>query len=355
MAGALMDRARMDHALMGHALMEGAMTEGAMTRASLDGWLPIRVWPRAGEWRVDWCWLGEQPLTRPFFRDDVEQALRLPFNQAFRRETGLAALLDWQRVSPGLAPGALVFHASRCGSTLLAQMLAGLPRNTVLSEPSPLDSLLRAHYRDLSLVARQAEWVSALLSAYGQRRQDGEGRLLVKLDAWNVFEAPLLRELYPAVPFVFLYRDPLEIVVSQLAQPGMHRVPGLLGPSGLDERLPGAQAMSPLEYTCRMVGQILQGGLELCQRQGGIALNYSELPGALWGRLATLFDVREADVTRLREVAGFDAKQPTLSFSADTRRKRESASAEVRDAVQRWAQGPYEALEGLRQTMSVVD
>lgn len=326
-----------------------------MTSASLEGWLPIRVWQREGEWRVDWCWFGDQPLTRPFFRDDVELALRLPFNQAFRRETALDALLDWQRLSPGLAPRALIFHASRCGSTLLAQMLAGLPRNSVLSEPPALDSLLRAHYCDPSLAARQAQGVSALLSAYGQRRQGGEGQLLVKLDAWNVFEAPLLRELYPTVPFVFLYRDPLEIVVSQLRQPGMQRVPGLLGASGLDERLPGAQTMSPLEYTCRMIGQILQRGLELCQRQGGIALNYSELPGALWGRLASLFDVREADVARLREVAGFDAKQPMLTFSADTRHKRESASAEVREAVQRWAQGPYEALESLRQTVPMVD
>lgn len=321
-----------------------------MMRGSLAGWLPIRVWQRAGEWRVDWCWIGEQPLTRPFFRDDVELALRLPFNQAFRRDTGLDALLDWQLASPGLTPGALIFHASRCGSTLLAQMLAGLPRNTVLSEPPPLDSLLRLHHREPSLGERQPAWVSALLSAYGQRHQGGEGRLLVKLDAWNVFEAPLLRQLYPTVPFVFLYRDPLEIVVSQLRQPGMQRVPGLLGPSGLDQRLPQAQAMSPLEYTCRMIGEILQGGLDLCQRNAGIALNYSELPGALWGRLAELFDVRGADVARLRDIAGFDAKQPSLGFTADTLRKRESASVEVCDAVQRWAQAPYEALESLRQT-----
>lgn len=329
--------------------------EGVMTSALLEGWLPIHVWQREGEWRVDWCWFGDQPLTRPFFRDDVEQALRLPFNQAFRRETDLDALLDWQRVSPGLAPRALVFHASRCGSTLLAQMLAGLPRNTVLSEPPPLDGLLRAHYRDPSLAARQAECVSAVLSAYGQRRLGGEGQLLVKFDAWNVFEAPLLRELYPAVPFVFLYRDPLEIVVSQLRQPGMHRVPGLLGSSGLDELLPGAQAMSPLEYTSRMIGQILQRGLELCQQQGGIALNYRELPGALWGRLAGLFDIREGEVARLRDVAGFDAKQPTLTFTADSWQKRESAGDEIRDAVQRWAQGPYETLESLRQTMPLID
>ncbi|MDN6873845.1 MULTISPECIES: sulfotransferase family protein [Pseudomonas] len=322
--------------------------DGTMTCATLDGWLPIRIWPRDGEWRVDWCWFGDRAPTRPFFRDDIEQALRLPFNQAFRRETAVDALLDWQRASPGLAPGVLIFHASRCGSTLLAQMLAGLPRHTVLSEPPPLDAVLRAHYRDPGVAGRQADWVRALFSAYGQRRLGGEGRLLVKLDAWNVFEASLLCGLYPDTPRLFLYRDPLEIVVSQLRQPGMQRVPGLLGPSGLDEALPGGQDMPMLEYSCRMVGQILERGLRLCREEGGIALNYTELPGALWGRLGGLFGVREADLARLQEIAAVDAKQPSQAFSADSLHKRESATEAVREAVRRWAQEPYDRLEALR-------
>ncbi|WP_152223147.1 sulfotransferase family protein [Pseudomonas sp. SCB32] len=314
-----------------------------------SGWLPIRVWRQAGDWRVDWCWFGERRLARPFFRDDVDDALRLPFNQAFRRETGIQALFDWQAASPGLQPAALIFHASRCGSTLMAQMLAALPGNIVLSEPPPLDSLLRAHFLDAAATDWQGRGVQALLSAYGQRRLGLEQRLLVKLDAWSVFEAPLLAALYPQVPRIFLYRDPLEIVVSQLRQPGMHRVPGLLGPSALDQRLPGAQGMTPLEYSCRMIGEIFQGGLELCRRHGGIALNYSELPGALWARLASLLGVEDEDRAPLQAVAAFDAKQPSMTFSADGQAKRESAGEDVRQAVERWVRAPYLELESLRQ------
>jgi len=314
-----------------------------------SGWLPIRVWREAADWRVDWCWFGERRLTRPFFRDDVDDALRLPFNQAFRRQTGIQALLQWQAVSPGLQPAALIFHASRCGSTLMAQMLAGLPGNIVLSEPPPLDNLLRAHFLDAAADGWQGRGVRALLSAYGQCRQGMETQLLVKLDAWNVFEAPLLATLYPETPKLFLYRDPLEIVVSQLRQPGMHRVPGLLGASALDQRLPDAQAMTPLEYSCRMIGEIFQGGLELCRRHGGIALNYSELPGALWGRLAPLFGVADADRAPLQAVAAFDAKQPSMTFSADGQAKRDAAGEEVRQAVERWVGAPYRELEALRQ------
>lgn len=122
------------------------------------GWLPIRIWQVDGQWRVDWCWFGRQRLTRPFFRDDVDLALRLPFNQAFRRETGVDALLDWQASSPGLTPSAFIFHASRCGSTLMAQILAGLQRNIVLSEPPPLDNLLRALRIDPGIAVQHPSW-----------------------------------------------------------------------------------------------------------------------------------------------------------------------------------------------------
>lgn len=313
-----------------------------------SGWLPIRAWRRDGEWRLDWCWFGETRLTRPFFRDDVDQALRLPFNQAFRRETDIQALLDWQGESPGVAPGAFIFHASRCGSTLMAQMLAGLARNIVLSEPPPLDNLLRAHFLDPYAARLQSGWIEALLSAYGQRRCGTEEQLLIKLDAWNVFEAPLLAGLFPDTPRIFLYRDPLEIVVSQLRQPGMQRVPGMLGPSALDELVPGGLAMSPLEYSCRMIGAILQGGLELCQRHGGVPVNYSELPGAVWGRLAPLLGAESADEARLHEIAAFDAKQPAMAFQADGQRKRDAATDELREAIVRWAAEPYQLLERLR-------
>jgi len=313
-----------------------------------QGWLPIRLWRSDAGWQVDWCWFGERRLALPFFRDDVDRALRLPFNQAMRRDTDVQALLDWQAHSPGLAPTALVFHASRCGSTLLAQLLASQAHNIVLSEPPPLDNLLRAPRQDPAAAAWQADGVRALLSAYGQQRQGGERQLVIKLDAWNIFEAPVLAELYPEVPRIFLYRDPLEIVVSQLRQAGMHRVPGLLGATGLDALLGDTQALGPVEYACRVMGEILAAGLALCEQQGGIAVNYSELPDAAWGRLAPLFGIQPDDVPQLQEVAAFDAKQPAMNFSHDSQRKRDEATDEVRAAVARWAVEPYKALESIR-------
>lgn len=312
------------------------------------GWLPIRIWQVDGHWQVDWCWFGEQRLTRPFFRDDVEQALRLPFNQAFRRQTGLDALLTWQTASPGLTPSAFIFHASRCGSTLMAQMLAALEGNIVLSEPPPLDSLLRAHRLDSRVAPRQSAWLAALLSAYGQRRSGNEQRLFIKLDAWNVFEAPMLLVLYPDVPRLFLYRDPLETAVSQLRQPGMHCTPGLLGATGLDAAGDIPQQMSRSTYISRAIGRTLEAGLELCRRHGGIPVNYCELPNVAWGRLAAHLAIKEADIARLQDTAQIDAKNAGMTFIADGEQKRRTASAELLEDISYWASAPYRELEERR-------
>jgi hypothetical protein len=170
-----------------------------MKHAAIDqrGWLPIRLWRAADGWRLDWCHFGAQPLREPFFSDDVDLALRQPFNQAMRRETSLQALLDGHAPQPALAPRAFVFHISRCGSTLLAQMLARLDSHIVLSEPPPLDALLRAPYDDPAIAAAQLDALRALLAAYGQPRGGSERHVVIKLDAWNIFEC---RDCAPRFP-----------------------------------------------------------------------------------------------------------------------------------------------------------
>jgi hypothetical protein len=308
-----------------------------MERLSLEGWLPIRVWRPAGEWQVDWCWFGDTPLHQPFFRDAVEGALRLPFNQAFRRQTPLAVLGDWQTSSPGLAPSAFIFHASRCGSTLISQMLAQLDNHIVISEPPPLDALLRS---GLPAVERRNA-IEGLLSAYGQRRLGTEQRLVIKLDTWNIAELPLLRECFPETPWLFVYRDPLEIAVSHLRRPGMHMVPGMIGASGLDDELPFD---SREDFIARRLGRLLELGLAQCRAFGGLAVNYRELPGAMAGWLAEFFGLDDLQREQVFAAVGQHAKQPSAVFVGDGDDKRREASALLCERVERWARAPYEAL-----------
>jgi len=312
-----------------------------MASLNFDGWLPIRIWKSAGQWQVDWCWFGDTPLHQPFFREAVERALQLPFNQAFRRQTSLSALTDWQTLSPGLAPSAFILHASRCGSTLISQMLARLDDHIVISEPPPLDTLLRS---DLPAAERRAA-IAGLLSAYGHRRRGMEQRLVIKLDAWSIGEWPLLHECFPDTPWLFVYRDPLEIAVSHLRRPGMHMVPGLLGECVLDDDLPfeGRE-----DFIARRLGRLLEAARLHCADFGGLAVNYNELPEAITERLARFFQLNAGQCEQALAASAQHAKQPSQAFVADGESKRREASPLLKARVERCALAPYEALERLR-------
>lgn len=311
-----------------------------MEPLNLQGWLPIGIRRSELGWRVDWCWFGDRALSQPFFRDAVDQALRLPFNQALRRETSLAALESWPEQQPGLVPSAFILHASRCGSTLISQMLAQLASHIVVSEPPPLDTLLRA---DLPQEIRLRA-IRGLLGAYGQARYPGVSQLVVKLDAWNIGELPLLRQCFADTPWLFLYRDPLEIAVSHLRRPGMHMVPGMIGPSVLD-----AGAFTDREsFIARRLGRLLQCGLDHSRAFDGLLVEYRQLPMAMGGHLGDFFAL-SADQRRCA-LACTDrhAKQPDQAFVADAQDKRQAASPALVEQVQRWARGPYERLERRR-------
>ncbi|WP_224771069.1 sulfotransferase family protein [Pseudomonas sp. FEN] len=305
----------------------------------LKDWLPIRVWREGAHWRVDWCWFGERRLDLPFFGNSVDEALQLPFNQAFRRETPLAVLSEWQL--PAVAPSAFIYHASRCGSTLIGQMLAQLDNHIVLSEPPPLDRLLRS---ELDPQTRRAA-LRGLLAAYGQRRGGTEQALVIKLDAWNIGELPLLRECFPETPWLFLYRDPLEIAVSHVRRAGLHMAPGMIGNSSLDT--PG-QDDSREDYIAARLGRILQQGWEHCMAFGGLAVNYNELPGALAGHLGEFFGLDDRQRDQVFAVARQHAKQPDQVFVPDSQGKHQEASERLKERVAFWAEGPYQALEVLR-------
>src|SRR5690348_15298359 len=105
-------------------------------------WVPAQIRSTPAGPMVDWCHLGDLRFTAPFFAQTIERAMSHPFNQLLRPSTPLAAMAE--PAAPELRPAGLIFHMSRCGSTLVSRMLAALAQNVVLSEPGPLDQILHA-------------------------------------------------------------------------------------------------------------------------------------------------------------------------------------------------------------------
>ena len=316
-------------------------------------WIPVRLSWQQGQPVVEWCYLGRRRFTEPFFETTLQQVMRLPFNMLFRRQTPVEALLEWQTMRPGLPPTGFIFHMSRCGSTLVAQMLAALPQNIVLSEASPIDDVLTA-IRVAPAVAdtQRVEWLRAMVSALGQRRYPDERHLFIKFDCWHTQDLPLLRAAFPQTPWIFLYRDPLEVMVSQRKNCGHFLVPSQIESVrfGIDPR--DAGQMPPEEYAARVLACMLPAALEHQSVGGGMLVNYRQLPQAVTTSIADHFGVSwtEAETERIHQVTQFDAKNPSLYFTADQQEKQGAVTEAIAAATQRWLTPLYERLESLRLT-----
>lgn len=65
---------------------------------------------------------------------------------------------------------------------------------------------------------------------YGQKDDVLNNRLFIKTDSWHLHFYQQLRDLYPGIPFIILYRHPFEVFKSQKRQRGLHAIPGIIEP-----------------------------------------------------------------------------------------------------------------------------
>lgn len=312
-------------------------------------WLPARVdWGEAAEAQVMWLYGEDQRFAEPFLQETLNAWMRRPVNAAFAPVTSLERLRARALTSPGLAPTGFIFHVSRCGSTLLARLLAHAPRTLVLSEPPPLDAIVRANHRGHRMdEALQIETLRAMVSALGQARAPGQNRLFIKLDAWHALQAPLLRAAFPDTPWVFLYRDPLEVMVSQLGQRGMHTVPGVL--PGRLINVTDPSTASPEDYCARVLGAIYAAGLEAHTPGKSLLINYDDLPDAI-SPVARHFGL-DADEPAFRAALALEVRSDAKrggAFTPDGAAKRTRATPAARRAVETWLTPVYERIEYLR-------
>lgn len=326
-----------------------------MDLALLHDWMPIRVYWQDDQPMIDWCYLGAERFTEPFFDQTIGVSLRTPANMLFRHQTPIEVLGELAAAQPGLPPSGLIFHMSRCGSTLIAQMLAALPQQIVLSEAAPLDMVLRSHLRRPAVDDEQrSTWLRWLISAYGRRRFPDEQRYFLKLDSWHTLFLPLIRRAFPDVPWIFVYRDPVEVLVSHMRQRGPQVLPGVIEPELLGLDLATISGLSLDEYCAIALAHICQAAVDHHLHDPGLLLHYRQLPSAVWSILPRHWGVSysAADRERMQNVAQLNAKNPVLPFDDDTALKQQAATETIRQLAERQLDPVYQQLETLRQAQS---
>jgi hypothetical protein len=325
----------------------------ALDAASLRAWTPVHVATHGAEPRVQWA-LIDGPFDDPFFEQTAHRTMQHPFNEVFARQTSLDVLGPLRATAPGLAPAGFVFHMSRCGSTLIAQMLSRMSDTIVLSEAQPLDALLRLRGRVPGLDDETlAEYTRAMLSALAQPRA-GERRLFVKFHAWHVLELPFIAWAFPGVPWAFVFREPRAVLASQARNAGPEMFAGNLDPAHLGLDAAGAHALPPDEYCARLIAAFCDAALRHAETGRACFVGYGGLPETVFSQLLPFFGIEPSadDVQRMRDVAGLDTKRSVhMAEPRDARTTSSTAGAQPSNAdralgalAARWLDEPYAAL-----------
>jgi hypothetical protein len=286
----------------------------------LKNWIPYKLFEDNGQRMCEWLNTFEAPFSEPFFDDTLLKCRRL--NKARTSLTSvsdLAVFSDWASNANAIAPTAFIFHVSRCGSTLVSQLLATSANNIVLSEVPFFDSLLRLPYQDNNFDSFKASALFAdAVKFYGQSRTGHEQRLFIKTDCWHIFFHKQIRRLYPGVPFILMYRSPDEVFSSHKKSPGMQAVPGLIEPEifGID---PAAITYHDLDaHLSAVLEKILGKYIELIETDNlSLLINYNEGPIPIIQKIASFInmDINPQTLPLMRERSRYHSKKPGETFS----------------------------------------
>jgi len=330
-----------------------------MTLASVaERWLPITVNFNPTMVSVQWMEFGSKTITEPFFQQTVRR-LKTASPPAAERVTSLSTLIEAAEALPTVRPAGLIFHVSRCGSTLLANALRTADDVVLLSEARPVGAFFRPNvFKDSPFPSEG--WADArrmlldcISTLYAHSTGGPDPKLVIKCHAASVLQIALIRSVWPDVPFVVVVREPVDVIISNMAKAAgwlksrkRPRISAFMFGWKPDE----IQGMSAEEFCARGIGRFCEAALNALGPYCRV-IDYESLDAERMRAIAEFFGISlpPADAPRFRKAIDTYAKDPEgkRAFASDRERKRQEATDAVKLAAQRWAQGPYEALRRL--------
>lgn len=270
---------------------------------------------------------------------------------------------------------AAIFHESRCGSTLTANMLASMnpPKTRVYSESGPLiaaltqcDERYPKCYETLGMgILRDVMYIM-------MRSDDPqEERAFIKFPSYTTLHLDLFRQAFPHTPWMFVYRDPVQVMMSYFKHdpslrtssscgppygfPGMfrdtierhahHRNPNQLSPT----EICAAHLATLTETAAKALAPTSASGSDLAS---GIAVNYHDLPDVLWDEVLPnrIHLPLNADETQRMKACSHEyskgwSKDRQYKYQDDAESKKKRASEEIKRAAETFLRESYVALE----------
>lgn len=312
------------------------------------GMVPVAIDPETetgGAGKVLWADIGDHPFREWQFMFTIEAlAKQGKIGDAFT--TGFDILLDDRILADPITPSGFMFHISRCGSTLTAKALARSPRHVVINQGGPLQrGFWAAITKDFSQPAEPSaenlHMFRNLVLAMARRRSPDQLYSFVKFISWNTLYMDFAMQAFPAVPALFLYRNPVEVIASVLRETSAvlwakgRQQAGFL--SGADWQ--DTADMDTVEYLARCFARYLDFADQAKGKVAHVnytAINPDNFPAMLSRGLN--FDPGADELALMNEQFRFHSKDDSDSqtFQSDSEQKRSEISDSDKALVARF-------------------
>ena len=315
------------------------------------GWMPVDAVVVDGRPGLLWMQMADVRFREPFFQQTVDR-VRAERPEQTERFTEFDALLQLDQILPRVVPAGFILHSSRCGSTLLANACRCINDSVVLSEANAIDKLVARFITDANDAVKESLYsvlLRAVVNALSQHDSETEQRVFIKFSCCSVSQLGRIRRIWPNVPWIFLYRDPIETIVSNVSNPPAwlldedRRILAHITQTSAEH----VAEMSLEERCARSIGSFFSTAHTLANHNS-MLLNYKQLSLSVITNALRFFGVEptaaEIDAINNRRSV-YSKSAEDRPFVSDAETKRQNASALIRAVAERWANEPYSLLE----------
>lgn len=318
---------------------------------------------------LNWTIQKQAPSLNPMFSNLVSKskACDFPFTMELSDVLHqMEASKDSESHVHEMALRGLIFHQSRCGSTWVANMLTRMhPKEyRVYSEPTAPAQIVKALEQGLITQAQASVLLRHVLTLMTRTNDAREKRTFIKLQSTMSRHLSLFRETFPTTPWMFLYRDSVQVMMSYLkdknyrhafCQGGTVRgLPPINDPPEYIQQMvrrhaPPSYSLTYEGYCAANIATVTEPVVEQ-QDSMGFVINYQSLPNALLERFNRVWNltIDQEAMERMQVVSAEYSKgrgQRKRQFKDDTDKKNSKAWPEVKDAAALFLKDSFLKLE----------
>lgn len=296
--------------------------------------------------------------------DETKVQVDLREAVARSRHADTIAKQDGEKVPKALNITGVVFHESRCGSTLVANTLIGMnpQKHRVYSESPPPITALKICGDNFEHCSKEqaATILQDVLYLMSRSKNPHETRVFFKIQSVGTRRMDVFRHAFPTTPFLFVYRDPVQVIMSHIAK-GYRSANCLRQRSHPPEqtlevaRRHGIDKISELDpemFCAAHLATLTETALYHVEESDyGIPVNYADLPDALYKEILPKHwgvETGKEEIERIIDVSSQYSKgrgPRKGEWHEDSEKKEEEATDIVREAAKQFMTESYEKLK----------